>query len=160
MRQVSQLKLNKFSYNLCVTAQRRQPVKVMLGDRTNLLSRKQEDLELPMSPIRHPSKLTLTDTKTEKDGYKCIYPSNKSSHPESLFQGGDPNGPEALHTFGRFNQVGHSIRTLPVPSNRNVFDESLMSESVPSYHDNSYNYEPPPPKYQKKFPQVIDFELL
>jgi len=131
----------------------------MLGDRTNLLPRKQEDLELPMSPIRHPSKLTLTDTKTEKDGYKSIYPSNKSSHPESLFQVGDPNGPEALHTF---NQVEHSIRTLPVPSNRNVFDKSLMSESVPLCHDKSYDYEPLPPKYRKKFPQVakFDFDLL
>jgi len=121
----------------------------MLGDRTNLLSRRQEDLELPMSPIRHPSMLTFTDIKTEKDGYKSIYSSDKSSYPESLFQATDCHAPEMSHTL--INRVGHSIRTLPIPNNKNVFDEPLMSESV-LCHDKCY--EPPPPKYQKKLSQV------
>lgn len=132
-----------------VVAQRRQPVKVILGDRTNLLSRRQEDLELPMSPIRHPSTLMFTDIKTEKDSYNSV---TKPTHSESLLQAGNANNNslETSPAIKRNSQVGYSSRS----NNRNMFEESLMSESLLSCHDMSLEH-PPLSKYPKKQPTQV-----
>ena len=113
---------------------RKQPVKVVLGDRSNLLPRRQEDLELPMSPIRNPSNLAFLDSKTEMDTQPGHVPHHPQSHQKQL---GTSSTSSVLVSGNRRKPSRHSIVNEPLPTSSRAVDndESLLLESFLSFRN-------------------------
>lgn len=112
---------------------RKQPVKIVLGDRSNLLSRRQEDLELPMSPIRNPSSLVLLDSKSDMDRH-IPYQLQKPSHDEQG-TGSKLLLPIAGNRGKHSNHIEYSDALPTSSKNINNNDESLLSESFLSFYN-------------------------
>ena len=102
----------------------------MLGDRSNLLPRRQEDLELPMSPIRNPSNLAFLDSKMEMDTHPMHLPR------QSYKPGGGHEKQQAtcskLQLSDRKLSSNHANTMLPLHTSRDV---SQLSESLLSFHN-------------------------
>ena len=132
---------------------RKQPVKVVFGDRSNLLPRRQEDLELPMSPIRNPSSLAFLDSNMEMDTHPMHVP----------HQPHKPGGLEKQRAMVSRLQLSDNQGKL---SNRveysNSRDVPQLSESLLSFHNSQeqsslsrhqkYIKQPAPP-------QVLNYAL-
>ena len=114
---------------------RKQPVKVVLGDRSNLLPRRQEDLELPMSPIRNPSNLAFLDSKTEMDAQPKHVPHHPQSHQKQL--GTSSTSSVLVSDSSGRKPSRHSIANerLPTSSRAVDNDDSLLSESFLSFRN-------------------------
>ena len=126
----------------------------MLGDRSNLLPRRQEDLELPMSPIRNPSSLAFLDSKTEMDTHSRHVPHQLHKPLESHDKRHQATGFKLNNRIRPSNYVEYSNIILPPHTSRDV---SQLSESLISFHNSPEQLSST--KHQKRIkepaPQVI-----
>ena len=132
----------------------------MLGDRSNLLPRRQEDLELPMSPIRNPSNLTFLDSRTEMDTHPRHIPHQLQSHQKqsasstSSLLVSDSRGKPSDHT-----EYSNVNLPLPTTSRAVINNVSLLTESFLSFR-NSQEQQFSSVKQQKVIKQVRIYILV
>ena len=129
----------------------------MLGDRSNLLPRRQEDLELPMSPIRNPSNLAFLDSKTEMDTHPRHIPQLQSRHKQgtsstSSLLVSDSRGKPSNHTE-------YSNVNLPFPTTSRAMINDEHTESFLSFR-NSQEQQFSSVKQQKVVKQVYSWMQL
>lgn len=108
----------------------------MLGDKSNLLPRRQEDLELPMSPIRNPSNLNFLDSKTEMDTQTRHIPHQLHKPDSCGGQAKDFKLPLPISNSGGVlsNQVEYSDTILPLPTSRDANESRLSEPLLPFYN--------------------------
>ena len=122
----------------------------MLGDRSNLLPRRQEDLELPMSPIRNPSSLAFLDSKTDTDTHPRHLP--RQLHKPRGGQQATGSKLQLSDSRLSFNHANANTM-LPLHTSRDV---SQLPESLLSFHNSQEQLSSSKhQKHIKQPPQVL-----